>query len=113
MNRKGTNGYRVPPTEAVQIVVLYSQGVSKTAIAHKLGISRNAVYRVLRHDSDEPRNAKQVCGTNAAYHRHLYNKEKPCLPCTDAHAEDHRLAHKRRQDAKRNGEQAGGYESIA
>lgn len=86
-----------------RLVVDYEDGFTNVALARRYGISESTVYRILadykqkrkQGNKNKPRAPRREqakgrtlkpCGTNAAYARHIRNKEQPCPPCCEAHA---------------------------
>lgn len=79
---------KVTPTTAARMVTDSLAGETQATIARKYGVSQSTVARVIRGRDRKPPRELAPCGTNAAYQRHLYNKQVPCDPCTAAHTAD-------------------------
>ena len=65
-------------------------GMSKAQAAREYSVSVRTVYRMLDEQEIDYRVKIKPCGTNAAYMRHLRKGERPCPPCSDAHAKTNR-----------------------
>jgi hypothetical protein len=89
------------------------QGITRQAVQNLLsrrGYSYRALVAERRAIKAEVEACRKVvnrsrrlapCGTRAAYARHLFHGEEPCVPCLDANAADTREREARRRDQKR------------
>lgn len=105
--------HKLTTEEKRRLVRDYTDGYTLRVLGEKYGISKSTILRYLaeyetpmRSDWRRKRKSGRVaknprklrpCGTDAAYSRHLFNKEIPCDPCTEAHA----AAVKRRRNARK------------
>lgn len=78
---------KLTPVQASRMITELGHGMSVQEAAVKYNISVSSVYRYKRRD-DPPKRLNKPCGTNAAYWRHIRNKERACLRCRIAHAAD-------------------------
>lgn len=78
---------KIPPFKAALILNYLSQGITKSEVAQRVGVSRGTIRNVLIRVSNEDEDKKlQPCGTNAAYQRHRRRGER-CPECSAAHAD--------------------------
>lgn len=78
-------GKKLTTRQAVALAADVARGMSREAAARKYNISARTVRRMLNDDGVRKGYPLKPCGTEAAYQRHLRNKEIACDDCLAAH----------------------------
>lgn len=76
---------RLTSEDVRAIVAARRAGAKVVDLAVEYGVAPSAItYRLAQHGETHQ---QAPCGTNAGYQRHRRIRQRPCLACTDAHAD--------------------------
>ena len=86
--------------QVAQIVTLYATGkYTQRVLANRFNVTQPTISDITRGKSRLSKERKlKPCGTDAAYSRHLKNKELACGPCLNAHSEEVKKSARRKKE---------------